>query len=112
MGVGMIHRGIIARVTPVLEIYQDGDHFTIRTVTTFRTVELKFCVGEEFEDTVMNGDTRSAVAKWEGDKLIVQAVEDGGESQITERELLEDDELVVILHFQGVVAKRYFTKET
>ncbi|XP_070579204.1 cellular retinoic acid-binding protein 2-like [Ptychodera flava] len=113
MGVGLLHRGVVAKVTPSLEITQNGDRFTIRTITTFRTVELKFTVGEEFEDTVMNGDTRMAVAYWDGDKLIVKAVaDDADQSQITERELVGADEFVVILIYQGVVAKRYFTRET
>lgn len=40
---------------PVVEIRQEGDSFVIKTVTTFKTTEVTFKLGEEFDETRMDG---------------------------------------------------------
>lgn len=42
---------------PVVEIKQDGDYFIIKTTTTFKTSEIKFKLGEEFDETRMDGSS-------------------------------------------------------
>ena len=42
---------------PKLEIKQEGDKWTIRTITLMRTVELTFTEGEEFEEAMPSGVT-------------------------------------------------------
>ncbi|XP_006820240.1 cellular retinoic acid-binding protein 2-like [Saccoglossus kowalevskii] len=112
MGVGKLHREIISKVIPSLEIYQDGDHFIIRTVTKFRDVELNFTVGECFIDTTLSGENRKAVARWEhgGQRLVVTEFDDKDGKQQTQRELASENELLVTLLYRGVTAKRYFTR--
>lgn len=41
--------------TPTVEITKDGDTYTMKTITTFKTTEIKFKLGEEFEETTADG---------------------------------------------------------
>lgn len=41
--------------TPTVEITKDGDTYTMKTTTTFKTTEIKFKLGEEFEETTADG---------------------------------------------------------
>src|SRR5699024_10012870 len=40
---------------PTIEITLDGDEYTIKTITTLKTTEIKFKLGEEFEENRMDG---------------------------------------------------------
>ena len=42
---------------PRVEITDEGeDSFRIKTVTLFKTLDMKFKLGEKFEDALMSGD--------------------------------------------------------
>ena len=41
--------------TPTQEITVDGDHWNIKTITTFKTTELDFKIGESFVETTGDG---------------------------------------------------------
>merc|ERR1711962_1113901 len=47
--------------TPVMEITEDGGVWTITTSTTLKTMELKFKLGEEFDETTPDGRDVTAV---------------------------------------------------
>jgi translation elongation factor P/translation initiation factor 5A len=40
---------------PTVMIKKDGDVYTLRTETTFKTAEISFKIGEEFEETTTDG---------------------------------------------------------
>lgn len=40
---------------PHVEIKQNGEHFYIKTSTTVRTTEIKFLIGEEFDEETVDG---------------------------------------------------------
>ena len=44
-------------VKPTQEISVDGDKWHIKTITTFKTTELKFTLNEPFEETTADGRT-------------------------------------------------------
>lgn len=46
LGVGFMLRKMAATATPTCEITQAGDEWNIKTMTTFKTTEIKFKVGE------------------------------------------------------------------
>merc|ERR1712071_350320 len=47
--------------TPVMEVSEDGGVWTIKTSTTLKTMELKFEVGKEFDETTPDGRDVSAL---------------------------------------------------
>lgn len=56
-GVNMMLRkiAVAAAAKPAVEIRQDGESFYIRTSTPVRTTEIRFRVGEEFEEQTVDG---------------------------------------------------------
>lgn len=54
-GVGFALRQIGKSATPVLTVTQNGDEYTIVSSTTFKTAELKFKLGVEFEENTPDG---------------------------------------------------------
>jgi len=50
IGVGMIKRKLANSTTPELEVKQDGDTWTVKTKTALKNSEIKFKLGEEFEE--------------------------------------------------------------
>ena len=55
LGVGFILRNLAKTSKPTIEITLDGDEYTIKTITTLKTTEIKFKLGEEFEENRMDG---------------------------------------------------------
>ncbi|NWU24421.1 RABP2 protein, partial [Dyaphorophyia castanea] len=57
LGVNMMLRkiAVAAAAKPAVEIRQDGESFYIRTSTPVRTTEIRFRVGEEFEEQTVDG---------------------------------------------------------
>merc|ERR1711902_410647 len=56
--------------TPVMEVSEEGGVWTIKTSTTLKSMELKFKVGEEFDETTADGREVTALVTHEGDKFI------------------------------------------
>lgn len=54
-GVGLVMRKMGNAATPTVEITEEDGTYTLKTVTTFKTTEIKFKVGEEFEETTADG---------------------------------------------------------
>jgi hypothetical protein len=50
MGVGFVLRKTAASLKPTVTIINDGDNWKISTVTTFRSLEVSFVDGVEFEE--------------------------------------------------------------
>lgn len=57
LGVGWILRNLAKTTKPTIEVSLDGDVYTVKTITTMKTTEIKFKLGEEFEETRMDGKT-------------------------------------------------------
>lgn len=54
-GVGLITRKAANAVTPTVELRQDGDNYILVTSSTFKTTEMKFKPGEEFDEERADG---------------------------------------------------------
>jgi len=72
MGVGFVTRKMAVSLSPTIEIKQEGEEYSIKTSTTFKTTELKFKLGEEFEETRMDGVTVKTKINKDGDSKLVQ----------------------------------------
>merc|ERR1712117_959710 len=77
LGVNFLLRKAATVSTPVTE---EGGNWTIKTSTTLKSMELKFKLDEEFEETTPDGREVKSVVKMEGNKLVaVQTAKKDGE---------------------------------
>merc|ERR1711872_363807 len=111
MGVGMIQRKMFSSLKPDVEFAEVGPgEWIMKTISTVKTVELKFKIGEEF--TEQTNDVRECKTTFtvEGNKLIqMQKAVKGKDSKVT-REFNGDD-LITIVECDGVVSKRIYKKK-
>ncbi|ROL44160.1 Retinol-binding protein 1 [Anabarilius grahami] len=72
LDVNLVIRKIASYLIFDKEIVQNGDHFNIKTLTTFRNYHMEFDVGKEFEEDLIGVDDRKCMTtvNWEGDKLV------------------------------------------
>ncbi|XP_034827663.1 sodium/calcium exchanger regulatory protein 1 [Maniola hyperantus] len=69
IGVGLITRKTANAVTPTVELKQDGDSYVLVTSSTFKTTEVKFKPGEEFDEERADGAKVKSVCTLEGNTL-------------------------------------------
>merc|ERR1712021_166378 len=82
--------------TPQMDVTEDGGVWTIKTSTTLKTMELKFKLGEEFDETTPDGREVTALVNLEGAKLVTmqKAKKEGQKSTKSVREMNGADEMV------------------
>jgi len=88
---------------PVMEISEDGGVYTIKSSTTLKTVELKFKLGEKFDETTPDGREVTAIANLEDGKIVMTqtAKKDGVKSTKSIREMSSPDELTYTTTVDG-----------
>lgn len=64
-------------VTPTVELLFDGEYYTIKQVTTIRTVETKFKPDEEFIETTPDGRKTRTTITFENENRLIQKQFDG-----------------------------------
>lgn len=110
MNVGMLMRAAASKGSPVLEITQDGDKFTIITKGA-RTNEVTFKMGEQFTTKdPLEGKDVTMMPAWEGDKQVITNVNDSNGVKITRE--LEGGKLVQTQTKGSVTCKRIFAKQS
>merc|ERR1711950_28074 len=89
--------------TPVMEVTEDGGVWTIKTSTTLKTMELKFKLGEEFDETTPDGREVRATVTFEDGKIVCvqKAKKEGQKSTRSEREMNGADEMVYTMTIDG-----------
>merc|ERR1712168_432300 len=78
--------------TPVFTVSKAGDEGTFKTSTMLKSMELKFTLGKEFEETTPDGREVSAIVTQEGDKFISVQTAKKAEQKSTKvtREFFDD----------------------
>jgi fatty acid-binding protein 3 len=108
IGVGLVMRKMAGAATPVQDIKVNGDEYEIKTTTTFKTTEVKFKLGEEFEEVRGDGSKCKSVASLDGNKLM-QVQKDGNkETQITRE--FSGNELKMVMKVDDVECTRVYDK--
>jgi len=70
LGVNFLLRKAATASTPIMEVTKEGDVYTIKTSTVLKSMELKFKLGEEFEETTPDGRDVTAIVTQDGNKFI------------------------------------------
>ncbi|XP_044240230.1 fatty acid-binding protein, intestinal [Ursus americanus] len=111
MGVNMVKRKLAAHDNLKLTITQEGNKFTVKESSTFRTIEIVFELGVTFNYSLADGTELTGSWNLEGNKLVGKFKrKDNGNELNTTREIT-GGELVQIYMYEGVEAKRIFKKE-
>merc|ERR1711973_1024300 len=89
--------------TPVMEVSEEGGVWTIKTSTTLKSMELKFKVGEEFDETTADGREVTAKVTLEDNKFVCEqkAKKEGQKSTKSVREF-KDDECIYTMTIDGI----------
>merc|ERR1712096_220772 len=90
--------------TPVMEVTEDGGVWTIKTSTILKTMELKFKLGEEFDETTPDGREVTAVVTFEDGKIVTvqKAKKEGQKSTKSIREMNGADEMIYTMTIDGM----------
>ncbi|XP_076068894.1 sodium/calcium exchanger regulatory protein 1-like [Oratosquilla oratoria] len=112
LGVGAVMRKMGNAATPVVEITQDGDTFSLKTSTTFKTTEIKFKLGEKFEETTADGRVVKATVTQDGDKLTHEQLGDKekGEKNSTLIRVFTDTEMIMECKVDDIISKRVYKR--
>ncbi|XP_020734372.1 retinol-binding protein 5 isoform X1 [Odocoileus virginianus] len=72
LNINMALRKIALLLKPDKEIDQQGNHMTVKTLSTFRNYILEFEVGVEFEEDlrIVDGRKCQSIITWEGEQLV------------------------------------------
>merc|ERR1712002_723568 len=86
--------------TPIVEITENNGVWSIKSSTTLKSMELKFKIGVEFEETTPDGRDVTAVVKYEGGKIVTvqNAKKSGQKSTRSVREMNGPDELIYTMN--------------
>ncbi|XP_043505735.1 sodium/calcium exchanger regulatory protein 1-like [Polistes fuscatus] len=111
LGVPYIARKMMGLASPRMEISNEGEKWSIRTVSMMRTLELVFVLGEEYEETLPSGEILKNVTTMEDDSLVTVSYRPDN-TKIVRKYDFNDDGLVLTMSNEksDAVAKRYFKR--
>ncbi|XP_035735737.1 fatty acid-binding protein, adipocyte-like [Vespa mandarinia] len=111
LGVPYIARKMMGLASPRLEISNEGEKWTIRTVSMMRTIVLTFVLGEEYDEDLLSGETLKNVTTMDGDSLVTVSYRPDN-SKIVRKYDFTDDSVVLTMSSEKseIMAKRYFKR--
>ncbi|KAG9273796.1 retinol-binding protein 2 [Astyanax mexicanus] len=111
LGIDFATRKIALLLSQTKVIIQDGDKFTIKTLSTFRNYEMSFTIGEEVEEYTKGLDNRvvKTLITWEGEELV--CIQKGEKANCGWKHWLEGDKLHLELYCEDVVCHQVFKKQ-
>ncbi|XP_078498409.1 retinoid-binding protein 7 [Lissotriton helveticus] len=103
-------RKIGKMLKPQKVIEQNGDSFTIRTLSSLRNYLVEFTVGKEFEEDTKGLDNRklTSTVSWDNDRLICE--QKGEKKNRGWTHWLEEDKLHLELRCEDQVCKQVFQR--
>jgi len=112
LGVGFILRKAALASTPVMTISEDGGNWTMVTKTTVKSIELKFRLGEEFEEDTTDGRHCKTVVTLEGNKMTTtQNATKAGEKNVVVVREFNDEGLTYTATCDGVTSTQKFKRD-
>ncbi|XP_030644521.1 fatty acid-binding protein, heart [Chanos chanos] len=108
LGVGFATRQVGSMTKPTTIISKDGDVITLKTVSTFKTTEINFKLGEEFDETTADDRKVKSLVTLEGGKLVHIQKWDGKETSLVRE--VDGNNLLLTLTLGEVVCTRSYVK--
>lgn len=113
LGVGLVMRKMGNAATPTVEITLEDGVYILKTITTFKTTEIKFKLGEEFQETTADGRTVKSTITLDGNKMIHNQLGDKEKEEkdsVLVREFT-DTEMLMECKVDDVVCKRVYKRQ-
>ncbi|XP_060777709.1 cellular retinoic acid-binding protein 2a [Neoarius graeffei] len=116
LGVNVLLRriAVAAASDPSVKITQDGETLSIKTSTSVKTTNVTFTVGQEFNESTVDGRACTSFPRWETDTKISceQTLQKGdGPKTSWTREITNDGELILTFTADDVVCTRVYIRE-
>ncbi|CAI5781436.1 fatty acid-binding protein, heart [Podarcis raffonei] len=108
IGVGFATRQMANLTKPTTIIEVDGNKITLKTQSTFKSTEIKFTIGEEFDETTADDRHVKSLVTLDGGKLLHVQKWDGKETSLVRE--LKDGKLILTLTMGTVVCTRTYQK--
>ncbi|KAM9116534.1 fatty acid-binding protein, heart [Pangshura tecta] len=110
IGVGFAMRQIANLTKPTCIIELEDDKIIVKTQSTFKSTEISFKLGEEFDETTADDRHVKSLVTLDGGKLIHVQKWDGKETTLVRE--LEDGKLILTLTLGTVICTRTYEKAT
>ncbi|XP_068444251.1 fatty acid-binding protein, intestinal-like [Clinocottus analis] len=111
MGINIMKRKLAEHDNLKVVIEQTGDKFHIKESSTFRTKDIDFTLGVQFDYSLADGTEVSGTWEMEGDVLKGKFTRKDNSKVLTTTRALVGGELVQCYNYEGVDAKRIFKKQ-
>ncbi|XP_030078002.1 nicotinamide/nicotinic acid mononucleotide adenylyltransferase 1 [Microcaecilia unicolor] len=110
LDIDFMTRKVAKMLTPQKVIEQQGDKFSIRTLSTFRNYFVEFKVGEEFEEDTKGLDNRKllSLVTWDNNRLV--CVQKGEKKNRSWTHWVQGDELHLELRCEDQLCKQVYKK--
>lgn len=92
-------------MTPTVHMEKNGDEYSFHTVSTFKTLVIKFKLGEEFEEETLDGRKVKSVITLDGNTFSQTQKMDKPSTVVR---VFSDTEMVATCNYGGVETKRYY----
>merc|ERR1711951_204635 len=100
LNVGYLLRKAATASTPVMEITESDGNWTMKTSTSLKAIELKFKLGEPFQEETTDGRKCETTVTMEGNKLITM-----------QKATKKGDKVTMSTTADGVTAVQVFKRE-
>merc|ERR1712123_69926 len=88
--------------TPVMEVSEEGGVWTIKSSTSLKSMELKFKLGEEFEETTADGRDVPSIVNFDDGKIVtVQTAKKSGAKSTKSYREMSGDEMIYTITVDG-----------
>ncbi|XP_071391889.1 fatty acid-binding protein, intestinal-like [Centroberyx affinis] len=111
MGINVMKRKLAEHDNLKITIEQTGDKFHIKESSTFRTKDIDFTLGAQFDYALADGTEVSGAWELEGEMLKGKFTRKDNSKVLTTTRALVGGELVQNYNYEGVDAKRIFKKQ-
>ncbi|KAM4689388.1 myelin P2 protein-like [Discoglossus pictus] len=108
LDVGFITRKAAAHLKPNVIISQNGNSYTVKTESTFKTHEFCFELGKEFDEKTADGRDTKTTLTLEGGVLVEVQKWDGKETTISRE--LKDGKMITTCKMGDVTCIRTYCK--
>ncbi|XP_034951149.1 fatty acid-binding protein, muscle [Chelonus insularis] len=105
LGVGLVTRKMGASVSPVVELTEDNGLYTLKTTSTFKSSEIKFKLGEEFDEETPDGRKVKSIITLDGNKMT--HIQKGQKDTHIEREF-GPTEMKAVMKVDDIVCTRIY----
>merc|ERR1712077_80274 len=112
LGVSFLLRKAAMASTPVMTITEAGGNWTMVTKTSMKSIELKFRLGEEFEEDTTDGRHCKTTVTLEGNTMTTtQNATKAGEKNVVVVREFNDDGLTYKATCDGVTSTQKFKRD-